>query len=117
MKEGARIVSSRAFCSLNFHISDRNLSGENLSLLFVFRFYMIIITIVSGMQHLDCISPNVVSCVEAAMATAMSFLFHVLTGSEVLNAAEPYENILKVYMLLMISCMCIDVTEQRQCCD
>jgi len=28
MKEGAKIVSSRAFCSLNFHISDRNLSGN-----------------------------------------------------------------------------------------
>jgi len=28
MKEGAKIVSSRAFCSLNFHISDRNLSGK-----------------------------------------------------------------------------------------
>jgi len=30
MKEGAKIVSSRAFCSLSFHISDRNLSGKNL---------------------------------------------------------------------------------------
>ena len=28
MKEGAKIVSSKAFCPLNFRISDRNLSGK-----------------------------------------------------------------------------------------
>ena len=28
MKEGAKIVSSKAFCPLNFRITDRNLSGE-----------------------------------------------------------------------------------------
>jgi len=27
MKEGAKIVSSKAFCPLNFRITDRNLSG------------------------------------------------------------------------------------------
>jgi len=27
MKEGAHIVSSKAFCPLNFRISDRNLGG------------------------------------------------------------------------------------------
>jgi len=27
MKEGAKIISSRAFCALNFHITNRNLSG------------------------------------------------------------------------------------------
>ena len=29
MKEGAKIVSSKAFCPLNFRITDRNLSGKN----------------------------------------------------------------------------------------
>jgi H3 lysine-79-specific histone-lysine N-methyltransferase len=29
MKDGAKIVSSKAFCSLNFRITDRNLSGIN----------------------------------------------------------------------------------------
>lgn len=33
MKEGAKIVSSKAFCPLNFRITDRNLTGE-LSVLF-----------------------------------------------------------------------------------
>ena len=28
MKEGAKIVSSKAFCPLNFRITDRNLSGK-----------------------------------------------------------------------------------------
>lgn len=28
MKEGARIISSKAFCPLNFHITERNLSGR-----------------------------------------------------------------------------------------
>jgi hypothetical protein len=28
MREGAKIVSSKAFCPLNFRITDRNLSGE-----------------------------------------------------------------------------------------
>jgi len=27
MKEGAKIISSKAFCPLNFHITERNLSG------------------------------------------------------------------------------------------
>jgi hypothetical protein len=27
MKDGAKIISSKAFCSLNFRITDRNLSG------------------------------------------------------------------------------------------
>jgi len=27
MKEGAKIVSSKAFCPLNFHITGRNLGG------------------------------------------------------------------------------------------
>ena len=27
MKEGAKVVSSKAFCPLNFRITDRNLSG------------------------------------------------------------------------------------------
>ena len=30
MKEGAKIVSSKAFCPLNFRITDRNLSGKIL---------------------------------------------------------------------------------------
>ena len=30
MKEGAKIVSSKAFCPLNFRITDRNLSGKQL---------------------------------------------------------------------------------------
>ena len=30
MKEGAKIVSSKAYCPLNFRISDRNLSGKNV---------------------------------------------------------------------------------------
>lgn len=28
MKEGAKIVSSKAFCPMNFRITDRNLSGK-----------------------------------------------------------------------------------------
>ncbi|KAL6953149.1 Histone-lysine N-methyltransferase, H3 lysine-79 specific [Sarracenia purpurea var. burkii] len=28
LKDGARIVSSKSFCPLNFRITDRNLSGE-----------------------------------------------------------------------------------------
>lgn len=28
MKEGAKIVSSKAFCPLNFRITERNLSGR-----------------------------------------------------------------------------------------
>ena len=28
LKDGARIVSSKAFCPLNFRITDRNLSGK-----------------------------------------------------------------------------------------
>ena len=28
MKEGAKIVASKAFCPLNFRITDRNLSGK-----------------------------------------------------------------------------------------
>ena len=28
MKEGAKIISSKAFCPLNFHITERNLSGK-----------------------------------------------------------------------------------------
>jgi len=28
MKEGAKIISSKAFCPLNFHITERNLSGR-----------------------------------------------------------------------------------------
>ena len=31
MKEGAKIVSSKAFCPLNFRITDRNLSGKESS--------------------------------------------------------------------------------------
>jgi len=30
MKEGAHIVSSKAFCPLNFRISDRNLGGTHV---------------------------------------------------------------------------------------
>lgn len=37
LRDGARIVSSRAFCPLNFRITDRNLSG--LLLLFFFTVY------------------------------------------------------------------------------
>lgn len=29
LKDGARIVSSRSFCPLNFRMSERNLSGNN----------------------------------------------------------------------------------------
>ena len=32
MKEGAKIVSSKAYCPLNFRISDRNLSGKDVLL-------------------------------------------------------------------------------------
>jgi len=28
MREGAKIISSKAFCPLNFHITERNLSGR-----------------------------------------------------------------------------------------
>jgi len=31
MKEGAKIISSKAFCPLNFHITERNLSGMSFS--------------------------------------------------------------------------------------
>lgn len=34
MREGAKIVSSKAFCPLNFRITDRNLSGEPVAWLF-----------------------------------------------------------------------------------
>ena len=30
LKDGARIVSSKAFCPLNFRITDRNLSGNSI---------------------------------------------------------------------------------------
>jgi H3 lysine-79-specific histone-lysine N-methyltransferase len=33
LKDGARIVSSKSFCPLNFRITDRNLSGECLTVL------------------------------------------------------------------------------------
>lgn len=29
LRDGARIVSSKAFCPLNFRITDRNLSGKS----------------------------------------------------------------------------------------
>ena len=32
LKDGARVISSKSFCPLNFRITDRNLSGESLSL-------------------------------------------------------------------------------------
>lgn len=35
MKEGAKIVSSKAFCPLNFRITDRNLSGKLIHELFI----------------------------------------------------------------------------------
>lgn len=38
LKDGARIVSSKAFCPLNFRITDRNLSGNFKKFFIVFRF-------------------------------------------------------------------------------
>ena len=32
LKEGARIVSSKAFAPVNFRITDRNLTGDNILL-------------------------------------------------------------------------------------
>lgn len=34
LRDGARIVSSKSFCPLNFRITDRNLSGNNLYYIF-----------------------------------------------------------------------------------
>ena len=31
LREGAKIISSKAFCPLNFHITERNLSGKVIS--------------------------------------------------------------------------------------
>jgi len=36
MQEGAKIVSSKAFCPLNFRITDRNLSGKPFTYLYLF---------------------------------------------------------------------------------
>lgn len=36
LKDGARIVSSRSFCPLNFRMSERNLSGELLVFIILF---------------------------------------------------------------------------------
>lgn len=36
LKDGARVVSSKSFCPLNFRITDRNLSGEPLFLFMLF---------------------------------------------------------------------------------
>ena len=33
LKDGARIVSSKAFCPLNFRITDRNLSGRSMAII------------------------------------------------------------------------------------
>lgn len=41
LKDGARIVSSRSFCPLNFRMSERNLSGKTLFLFYKFFFFIV----------------------------------------------------------------------------